>query len=104
MPDRPIHELIDDYWRATRREQRRSTVQTGNCRSCKAPILWVKSAASRQIMILDAEPVEGGNIAIVENEAHVYKGDLFDKELPPGPRYIDHHATCPDAQKWRKNK
>lgn len=78
--------------------------ETSNCGSCKAPVLFVPSATTGQLMILNAKPVETGNIAIVDGKAVVMRGDLFEQMVSDGPRYIDHHATCPDLAKWRNKK
>ncbi len=84
-------------------------MQIGKCASCKATVKWVRSGTTGKWMILDAEPVEGGRIGIVDDLAWVDTGDMFNP-VPPGPRYHDHHVTCPDAKAWsekakaRKNK
>lgn len=77
------------------------------CRSCHAEILWVVTAAGRR-MPVDAEPVEGGNVAITgvngrQQFAAVVLGpaDRLRAELDDGRRYVSHYATCPDADQWR---
>lgn len=60
-------------------------------------------------MVINADPVENGNIVIVDGKAHVLgKRDLFDAIVPTGEKYLDHHVTCPHAAQWRgqtkKNK
>ncbi len=74
------------------------------CRSCKAPLLWVRTAAFDSLMPLDADPVPDGNIVLIDGKAHVMKGDLFEPFIDDRPRYKSHHATCPEADKWRKKK
>ena len=78
-------------------------MQTAQCRSCGAEIIWIHSA-SGNLMPLDAVPVEDGNMCIVDGKAHSISSDLFEPMLPQGPRYKSHFATCPQAQKWRKKK
>lgn len=77
--------------------------EPGKCRSCQAHVLWVQSASTGNMLIVDAEPVPNGNIAIKDGKAVHKKGGLFD-ELIEGPFYIDHHATCPEAARWKKRK
>jgi hypothetical protein len=78
-------------------------MEKGNCRSCNAPVLWVRTT-SGALMPLDAEPVENGNIALIDGVAHTRRGDLFEEMLPDGPRYQSHFASCPNAAKHRKKK
>lgn len=75
------------------------------CRSCQADIMFVRSASTGNFMVIDATPRENGNVAIIDGAAHVLRGDLFEQMMPLGTaRYVDHHATCPEAAKWRKGK
>lgn len=75
------------------------------CRSCGAPMIWLRSASTGNLMCLDAEPVADGNIVILDGKAVVRKGDLFEENIAAdAPRYKSHHATCPDAAKYRKPK
>jgi hypothetical protein len=75
----------------------------GKCRSCDAPVLWVQSATTGSPMPLDAEPVEGGNVAIKDGVAHVMRGELFE-EMIDGPRYQSHFISCPNAARHRKSR
>ena len=73
------------------------------CKACGLEILWVHTAATNRLMPLDPEPCPDGNIAIVEDRAHVKKGDLFE-ERAAGLLYKSHFATCPQADKFRRKK
>lgn len=73
------------------------------CRSCGAPLLWVYTVAGN-LMPLDAEPNEKGYVVLVDGKAHTIRNDLFDAMLPEGPRYMPHHATCPNAAQHRRQK
>lgn len=77
--------------------------QPGKCKSCGASIIWIKTK-SANLMPIDAAPVEGGNIAILDDTAHTISGKLFDDMIEPGPRYVTHFATCPGAAHHRKRK
>jgi hypothetical protein len=71
-----------------------------SCRSCQAPVRWVRTEGGRA-MPLDPEPVDAGNVVIVrEGPPPVVRYVAADEE--PGPRFTSHFATCPDAPSWRK--
>lgn len=76
--------------------------ERANCGSCGAPVLWVRSAATSALMALNAEPVAGGDIALVEGLSHQIRGDLFETMFPPAPRYRQHAETCPALAKHRQ--
>lgn len=69
---------------------------SSNCRSCGAPVVWIKSKRGKWL-ICDKEPVVGSlGEVLTFNDGSVRKC----KEGELG--YITHFATCPDAKKWRK--
>lgn len=75
----------------------------GQCKSCGASILWVKTLGGRA-MPLDAEPVPDGNV-VVHNKTCVVltKEQQGDTDLKgTGPRYQSHFATCSQAAKHRR--
>jgi hypothetical protein len=76
-------------------------IDVSKCRTCQAPVLFVPSATTGKLMILDAAAVPDGNTVIHEGKAYVVTGDIFDR-VPDGLRFKSHWATCPDAKKWRK--
>ena len=65
------------------------------CRSCGAPVIWVKTKAGKNTP-LDAEPRSDGNLEIVDGVA------LPALPLVEGPRYTNHFSRCPQAKEWRK--
>lgn len=66
------------------------------CRSCNASIRWERTAAGKPIP-LDPEPVEDGNLALRED------GRVVNAQgCPPGPRYVTHFASCPNASEHRR--
>ena len=75
--------------------------EQGNCRSCGAALIWIRSDSTGALMPLDASPVENGNVVIKDGVAHVINGSLFE-EFMDGLRYRSHFASCPAAQKHRK--
>jgi hypothetical protein len=70
------------------------------CSSCRAPIFWAKSASTGKPMPIDAEPVDNGNLAIDAGKAFLLNAEQ--RAAYRGPRYRSHHASCPDAAKWRR--
>lgn len=72
------------------------------CKSCGKPMVWYDTR-SGNVMPLDPEPAEDGNIVIINGVAHTLRGDLFE-EKHDGPRYKSHFATCEFAAKHRKKK
>lgn len=70
------------------------------CQSCRARIEFVKTERGRA-MPLDVDPTPDGNVEIRDGIAHVL-GPL-EKELVEDPSRLrmPHHATCPDAHRWR---
>lgn len=69
------------------------------CKSCNAPVIWVRMAASGRPAPLDATPVLQGNIIIRDGQGHV-----VDATYPSEARHLSHFATCPQAASWRARK
>ncbi len=75
------------------------------CRDCQMPIQFLRSAASGNIICLDKEPAEGGDIWIIDGVAHVKRDDLFEQFVPlDAPVYFAHQATCAAREEQRKEK
>lgn len=72
-----------------------------NCRSCGAPIRWVKTEAGKA-MPLDAEPAVDGNICLEDGVAHYVP--RHDNDSKAGPYFKSHFATCPQRKQWRKKE
>lgn len=77
-----------------------------NCRECNAPVIFVESAVSRAIIVLDPEPnQEKGNIVVIDGKAHYIKKDDLFQQRPEGEvRYVSHFATCTNPKRFRKRK
>lgn len=71
-------------------------MKTEPCRSCKAPVIWVRTTKGK-MMPLNAEPDPNGSFAIIDGVAEPAR--LFDQT-----RYTSYFATCPQAKQWRKAK
>lgn len=79
------------------------------CRSCKAPVIWVKTSKGSD-MPIDAEPNVKGNMTIetrtVEDNGHM-RDVVFATVVAPlfamgQLRYMSHFATCKQAKSWRR--
>lgn len=70
------------------------------CKSCGASILWVTTKVSGRRMPLNAEPDPQGQMVLRAGEASYLPLD----QPWAGARYTSHHATCPQADSWRKKK
>lgn len=70
-------------------------VPVAECRSCSAPIVWVYTD-DRKAMPVDAKP----------ERRLVPTGSTRDGKPRMRVRatYVSHFATCPDADRWRKDR
>lgn len=75
-------------------------MRSSPCRSCAAPILWVRTSKGK-LMPLDAEPCADGNMVVVDGVAFTAYTLDFEQDRP---RYRSHYATCPQAKEWRKSR
>lgn len=75
------------------------------CRSCKAPIRWVKTRKGKN-MPIDDEPDPTGRFVITgeTDDGKVTVGWLSDQEAKTytGERFISHFKTCPNASEHRR--
>ncbi len=60
--------------------------RTRECRSCGSPIVWMKTAAGKN-MPVDADTVYDPDV------------EIFDKDV-----HTSHFATCPDAVRHRRGR
>jgi hypothetical protein len=75
------------------------------CRSCRAPIVWVGTEHGKA-MPLDREPYEGddprGLFVIRTEPGKVIAIATTPDAFPGEPVYRSHFATCPDADRYRR--
>lgn len=71
------------------------------CRTCGAPIIWVKSEKGKN-MPLDAKPEK----RVVINPAWGGEPSPMDGSFTGFVQatYVSHYSTCPQAQSWRGKK
>ena len=77
-----------------------------DCRSCDAPIFWVKMAATGKKMPLDPHPRADGNIVLLatSDPDGTPLAEYSSGQAPiswSGERYASHFATCPHAAAHR---
>jgi len=92
------------------RQPTRQQLDTAECRSCHHVIIWARTV-NNEMMPLDAAPVpycrDGGNFRI---ETNIYppRAINVDRINPArlfGARiYRSHFATCPQANRWRRQR
>lgn len=81
------------------------------CRSCGADVIWGRTPIGN-LMPLNAEPNPDGNVEAHEpprSASYSNNAPMVIVAVHPGPPlftehsiYMPHHATCPDADTWRK--
>lgn len=75
--------------------------EVAKCRSCQAPIKWLKHQKSRQLSPIDAEPAAGGNVEVLPGEEYRIVGKA-ERLTFTGPLHMNHWATCPTKEQHRK--
>lgn len=67
--------------------------------TCKARIRWARSATTGKAIPLDYEPTPRGTMVVTSSGMAASRSSVPD---PNAPAYMPHHATCPDAQVFRR--
>jgi hypothetical protein len=78
--------------------------ETARCRSCQAEIRWATLPDGKP-MPLDANPVDGGNVAVHRHLSGVLYARVLKAGEEPEPherRGVSHFATCSDAAAFRR--
>lgn len=87
-----------------------TTATRSTCRSCRAPIVWALTSKGR-LMPIDADPVDGGNISLVEITTMqdweprlmaVVHPERQASLLDDGEQHVAHFTTCPQADEHRR--
>jgi len=86
------------------------------CRSCGADVRFVPSAKSGKAMILNAQPEKrlvlvvaddgrpphpAGPLTLATNPREIDPSVIEHYRARMVDTYVDHHATCPAAKKWK---
>jgi hypothetical protein len=79
------------------------STEYGECRDCKAAIMWRWNDKSPpRKMIINSDPDPQGNIVPkMDGTVHVLTKGEMALLSPEVTRYTDHHVTCPDRDKWK---
>jgi hypothetical protein len=76
------------------------------CRSCQAPIRWVRTLPKLNRTPLDPNPDPEGNMWVDHWEGDTpVMGVALNREAVPRNvpvTYVTHFVTCPEADTWRK--
>lgn len=71
----------------------------GNCQKCGARIMWIKTAAGKNMPVdpkfVDYKKVKGGKERVVLSGGEVVAGERCSPHEADGYGYISHFATCP---------
>lgn len=73
------------------------------CRSCNAEIVW-GTTRNGVAMPLDAEPTDEGNALLYDGGVIDVLGplELSSHDRDAQPLRLPHHASCPDAEMWKR--
>jgi hypothetical protein len=80
------------------------------CRDCGAAVVFARNIDTGGRMILNAAvDLERGNILVdprgSEPRCRIVDGDEARRQRVAGAAtYLSHHATCPEAAKWRNRR
>ena len=78
-------------------------VQSEKCRSCKAPVIWLKNSATGNMAPIDFAPSEKGNIEI-DRSLDIYRVISLKAREGRSDLHTNHFATCPQSQAWKRGK
>lgn len=78
----------------------RRGLDSGTCKGCAAPIWWARRLSGKA-QPLNRAPDQAGNI-VMENGIAVQFQPLIHSD--GRDRFMPHHATCPNANDFRKAK
>jgi hypothetical protein len=75
------------------------------CSSCSADIIWAVTINAKA-MPVDAVPVAGANVAIEYRPGMTPLARVLTVAQQFGRKnlHLPHHASCPDAAKWRRRR
>jgi hypothetical protein len=79
----------------------RMVADPGTCKGCGAKILWVRSALTQKPVPLDFVPQATGEFVLTPLGTAVKIGK-HDRPAVDELRYVNHFATCPAAEQFRR--
>jgi hypothetical protein len=75
------------------------------CRSCSAPIYWLRNDTTGRPAPIDVRPVQDGPVIITADGGQLHYHVLSKAEKDAGvsvTRYANHFQTCPNAKQHHK--
>lgn len=74
-----------------------------HCRSCKAPVFWLRNSATAKMAPIDALPSDKGNIEI-DREMGIYRVLGLPAREGRKDLHTNHFSICPQAGAWKRGK
>lgn len=72
------------------------------CRSCRAPIVWLRHATSGKPAPIDRDPAPDGNI-LTDPRGGTYRIiEARERATFAGALHKNHFATCGQAKQWSR--
>jgi hypothetical protein len=109
-PERFIEGYMGDMEVERMEEEERKAAAEGRierCKSCKAPIYWLRNITSLKSAPIDAEPAEDGKgNCLIDLEHSEYRvlgmreRQIHNANEKHAPLHKNHFVTCTDATRW----
>lgn len=74
------------------------------CRSCDAPVIWIKHAKTGTPAPIDAEPTPDGNV-MLSGDCYIVLGTAearAEARRNGFDLHTNHFQTCKDAKRWKR--
>lgn len=74
------------------------------CRSCPAPVLWLRHAVTGKRAPIDQAPAPDGNIVVDETDGTYLTLNAAQRNEVRergGELHLNHFVTCPQAASWK---
>jgi len=79
----------------------KAVLRVDKCRSCGAPVYWLRNDRTRKWAPIEVAVNPKGNI-IIENGQYVVVN--HPRVVRDGERHLNHFVTCPSADQWTGRK
>lgn len=77
-----------------------------NCRTCGAPVFWVRASATWKWFPCDAAHVPNGNVVLIDHRTAKVMGpeEAAATAATSERTFQSHFRTCPQAAGWRRRR